>query len=292
MRTDEASPDRCRDPRTVLAAFVVGIAAVIAPGLHAQVSEPPIADYVVGPQDVLAITCYDQADLSGKFTVEADGTFTYPLIGRFEAGGHTLREVEQSLKSRLKAEGYFTNPQVTVAVDQYRSQKVFVIGEVRSPGTCVLSGDMTLVEAIARAGSTLPTASGEAVIVRAGGHASGPTIPASGDPANIVRVNLRDLENGAFAQNTRLADGDTVFVPRAESVYVFGQVKNPGAYTLQQRDTTVLQALSLAGGVTNRGSTGRIRIIRLVEGKKKEVKARLADIVHPGDTVVVSERFF
>src|SRR5438105_1269471 len=73
------------------------------------------ADYIVGPQDVLTITSYDQADLSGKFTVETDGTFTYPLIGRFKAGGLTLRNVEEGLKNRLKSDGYFRNPQITVA---------------------------------------------------------------------------------------------------------------------------------------------------------------------------------
>src|SRR6516162_9759644 len=115
-------------------------------------------DYVVGGSDVLLITSYDQADLSGKFTVEADGTFTFPLIGRFHAGGLTLRAIEQGLKDRLREERYFKNPQITVAVEQYRSQKVFIVGEVRSPGPYTLSGNITLVEALARAGSTLPTA--------------------------------------------------------------------------------------------------------------------------------------
>jgi polysaccharide export outer membrane protein len=90
----------------------------------------------------------------------------------------------------------------------------------------------------------------------------------------------------------RLHDGDTIFVPRAESVYVFGQVKNPGAYSLQQKNTSVLQALSLAGGVTDRGSTSRIRIVRIVNGEKKDLKAKIGDIVKPGDTVIVAERFF
>jgi len=254
-------------------------------------AQAPVVDYVVGPQDILTITSYDQADLSGKFTVEADGTFTYPLIGRFKAGGLTIRQVEESLKKRLKDEGYFRNPQVTVAIDTYKSQKVFIVGEVRTPGTYPLSGDMSLVEAIARAGSTLPSASGEAVIVHAGENASEPTMPTA-DDKDVVRVNLRELENGSLSQNAVLKDGDTIFVPRAQSVYVFGQVKNPGAYNLQQQNTTVLQALSLAGGVTDRGSTGRIQIIRIVKGEKKEIKVKLTDLVQPGDTVVVRERFF
>jgi polysaccharide export outer membrane protein len=262
-------------------------------GARAPQSSGAVTDYVVGPQDVLTITSYDQADLSGKFTIEADGTFTYPMIGRFKAGGLTLRNVENGLKKRLKDEGYFRNPQVSVSVETYKSQKVFIVGEVRVPGTYPLSGSMSLVEALARAGSTLPTASGEAVIVHGGDSAAGPRLPADGDDPNIVRVDLRELQNGVFSQNTALRDGDTIFVPRAESIYVFGQVKNPGAYPLQQqRNTTVLQALSLAGGVTDRGSTSRIQIIRIVEGEKKELNVKLTDPVKAGDTIVVRERFF
>ena len=100
------------------------------------------------------------------------------------------------------------------------------------------------------------------------------------------------MQNGVLPQNLRLEDGDTIFVPRAESVYVSGFVKNPGIYALQQKQTTVLQALSLAGGVTERGATTRVRIIRTVNNERKEIRVRLTDIVQPGDTVIVSERIF
>jgi polysaccharide export outer membrane protein len=260
--------------------------------LAAQPQVSVTTDYVIGAQDVLTITSYDQADMSGKFTVEADGTFTFPMIGRVKAGGLTLRGLEAAIKTQLKDDGYFRNPQITVAVDTYKSQKVFIVGEVRTPGTYPLSGNMNLVEALARAGSTLPTASGEAVIVHAGENASGPTMPVSDDMKDLVRVNLRDLEKGTLTSNAALRDGDTVFVPRAQSIYVFGQVKNPGAYAMQQTDTTVLQALSLAGGVTDRGTTSRIKIVRIVNGDKKELKVKLTDLVQAGDTVIVSERFF
>lgn len=258
-----------------------------------QAASQPANDYIVGPQDVLTITVWDQTDLSGKFNIDADGTFTFPLIGRVKAGGLTLRGVESELKRRL-ADGYFKHPQVTVAVEQYRSQRIFIVGEVRTPGTYPLNGDMSLIEALARAGSTLPTASGEALIVHPaeGRDASGPVLPTAADAAAVVKVDVKQLQSGALSQNVTLTDGDTVFVPRAESVYVFGHVKNPGAYPLQQRDTTVLQALSLAGGVTDRGSTARIRIVRIVDGKKKEFKVKLSDPVSPGDTLIVPERLF
>ena len=134
----------------------------------------------------------------------------------------------------------------------------------------------------------------QAVIVHpvAGDRTSASVLPADESPDNIVRVDLRALESGVVAENAALRDGDTIFVPRAESVYVFGQVKNPGAYALQQKNTTVLQALSLAGGVTDRGSTGRIKIARIVNGSKQELRVKLADIVQPGDTIIVQERFF
>src|SRR5215471_6304743 len=247
-----------------------------------------VADYRVGPQDVLIITSYDQADLTGKFTVEVDGTFTFPLIGRVKAGGLTLRGLEESLKTRLKEEGFFKNPQITVSVETYKSQKIYVIGEVRTPGSIPLSGDMSLVEAIARAGSTLPTASGEVIIVHATPGATGPAQPSE----NGERVDLLALQTGLAKQNIVLRDGDTISVPKADSVYVTGQVKNPNAYALQQKNTTVLQALSLAGGVTDRGSMSRIKIIRIVKGDKKEIKAKLTDIVQPNDTIFVNDRLF
>jgi polysaccharide export outer membrane protein len=259
----------------------------------AQGGDSTVTDYRVGPQDVLTITSYDQADLSGKFTVEADGTFTFPLIGRVKAGGLTLRSLEDSLKTRLKDEGFFRNPQVTVAVETYRSQKIYVIGEVRSPGAVPLSGDMNLVEAIARAGSMLPSASGEAIVIHAAPGATGPALLTQNtNDANTERVDLRALQNGVATRNIVLRDGDTISVPRAESVYVLGQVKNPNAYSLQQKETTVLQALSLAGGVTDRGSMNRIRITRIVNGDKKDIKVKLTDFVQPGDTIYVYDRLF
>jgi polysaccharide export outer membrane protein len=154
---------------------------------------------------------------------------------------------------------------------------------------------MTLIEALARAGSTTVAAADEAVIVRpkAGTQQTGPLMPGEqADASEIIKVDIKELQGGALGNNVALRDGDTLFVPRAESIYVFGQVRNPGAYPLQGKNTTVLQALSLAGGVTDRGSTNRIQIVRIVNGEKKELKAKLTDPVNPGDTIIVKERFF
>lgn len=241
-------------------------------------------DYVIGPQDVLSIAVFDQTDLGGKYTVELDGSFTFPLIGRIQAGGMTIRNFEVELKKAL-ADGFFKNPQVTVSIEQYRSQRVFVTGEVRNPGSYALTGDMTLIEALAKAGSTTQNAADEVVVVRGGKGA----VDAGKETR---RVNLNDLQSGAAgAVNIDLRDGDTIYVGRAQLVYVFGQVKNPGSYPIKT-GTTILQALSLAGGVTPNGALNRLKVTRTTNGGNKDVKVKLTDPVEPGDTVTVPERFF
>jgi polysaccharide export outer membrane protein len=285
----QQTPTSFRDSRRK--AVWGAVVLLVALGLSALgASAQSAADYVIGAQDVLTIQVFEQADLGGKYAVEADGTFSFPLIGRVKAGGLTLRSFEGELKSKL-ADGYFKNPQVTVAVEQYRSQRVFVMGEVRAPGPVSLTGGMTLIEALSRAGSTQPTASGEVAVVRAPQGAKGPVLPDQPSGTEIFRASIRELESGSLARNIELRDGDTIFVPRAETVYVFGQVKNPGGYAVQ-KDTTVLQALSLAGGVTENGAMNRVRIVRIVAGGKKEIKVGLTDTIKPGDTIIVPERYF
>lgn len=283
------TPTRVPLLRILLGTLVLPALLLVLPPV--VVSGQSTGDYTIGPQDVLTIQVYDQADLGGKYTVESDGTFTFPLIGRVTAAGMTLRSFEAELRKKL-ADGYFRNPQVTVAVDSYRSQRVFVMGEVRQPGPVPLTGGMTLIEALSRAGSTLPSASGEVAIVRAPTGAKGPVLPGQDKSVDVQRANIRDLQTGTLSQNIELHDGDTIFVPRAESVYVFGQVKSPGAYALTDRETTVLQALALAGGLTENGAKNRIKIVRLVNGEKKELKAEFTDLVKPGDTIIVPERYF
>ncbi len=272
--------------RRIAFALLALLAAVPLAGQQpAAPPAAPEANYVIGAQDVLVITSYDQDDLSGRFVVETDGTFTFPMLGRVNAGGMTLRQLEGALRQQLVDRGFFRKPQIAVAIDQYGSRKIYVLGEVRKPGIYAISGVMRLVEALALADSTLPTAGPEVVIIP---ESDGPSPPKD----RTVRISLADLENGAVRLNVLLNDGDTILVPRAEEIYVFGEVRNPGAYPLRQEEMTVLQALSLAGGVTDRGATGRIEIVRIVDGEQVEIRAELTDMVQPGDTIVVPQRFF
>ena len=271
--------------RAVLLVFIVSCAAI--PLWASQTT-----DYVVGPQDLVAITVFDHPALSGKFNIESDGAFTFPLIGRVKAAGLTPRAIEAELAKRLR-DGYMKDPQLSVTVEQYRSQRVFIIGAVAQPGPFVLTGNTTLIEALARAGSTTNEAVGEAIVVRArpGREIAGPLLPEHAGDAEVERIDLKQLEGGTLSQNVFLRDGDTVVVPRGEQVFVLGEVRTPGSYSIR-KGTTLLQVLALAGGVTERGATGRTKVTRMSDGKKKEFKLKADDVVQAGDTIVVPEKYF
>jgi len=248
-------------------------------------------DYVLGTQDVFSITVWGQGGVSDRFTVEADGTFTFPMLGRLKAGGFTVRQLQNELSNRLR-DGYFNDPRVTVVVEEYRSQRIFMVGEVKSPGTYSLTRPITLVEALTLAGSTTPNAGAVALVRRRnnGDAAKGPVTQA-GDGITEIRVDLTALQAGVLSNNPVLRDGDTIVVPRPAPVFVFGHVGRPGEYLLG-RDATVRQILALAGGVSQRGAAGRVKIKRISDGTEQEIKADLDDPVRPGDTIIVPERFF
>jgi protein involved in polysaccharide export with SLBB domain len=125
---------------------------------------------------------------------------------------------------------------------------------------------------------------------RRGAQRLRPDHPDQGRHRDLPGERPRSRKRRAVAE-IQLHDGDTIFVPRAESVYVFGHVKNPGAYGVQ-KNTTVLQALSLAGGVTENAAMNRIQVIRIENGSKKELKVKLTDEVRPEDTIMVPQRYF
>jgi polysaccharide biosynthesis/export protein len=268
----------------------------LALALIAGSAPVPVAaqgEYVIRAQDVLDITVYNQTGLRTKYTVEPDGTFTFAFIGRVRAAGATVYQLEAELKKKLREGEIFADPQVSVKVEQFRTGKVFVYGAVNTQGPVPLTPNMTIIEALSRAGYGLAS---EAMIIRTKG-ATGPVLPGENKESEVIKINLReferDVENGELSRNVTLEDGDTIWVPRFDRnrIFVTGEVKTPGAYSIPE-GTTVLQAITLAGGLTENASTGRIEIQRLVDGKKKKIKAKLDTVVEFGDTIVVRERFF
>ena len=251
-----------------------------------------VAEYVVGPQDRLAITVFDEPTLSKTVTVDSDGSFDFPLIGRISAGGMPLRQIAAELKKRLgPPDGFLVNPQVNIEVETYRSQVVYVNGQVRIPGAVPLKGAMTIMDVLAQAGSPTAEAGSYVEVYRkpAGQSSQGPVDPSKA-PTPPQRVTMEDLRNGR-AQQILLRDGDTLNVPKAQTFIVNGFVRTPNTYVLDG-EITVQKALAMAGGVTERGAQSRTKIQRIVNGRLVEIRAKMSDLVQPNDTLVVPQRFF
>jgi polysaccharide biosynthesis/export protein len=269
----------------------IGVTVMAFGGQDAAVAPQADTGYRLGPKDSLTIVVFGHEELSGKFTVAADGRLTFPLIAPIQAADRTVPEVQAELAERL-GNGFLKSPRVSVEISQYVSQRVFVMGEVHTPGAVSLTGPMTLLEVLARSGSLTEQAGGELVVLRGEDRASSfPLSPGQAGASELGRVSVQELRRGTVAANMTLRDGDTVFVPRAENIYVLGLVNRPGPYVLES-GLTVLRALSLAGGTTSLGSTGRMRITRVVEGKRVELKAHLDDVLLAGDTITVGARWF
>ena len=150
---------------------------------------------------------------------------------------------------------------------------------------------MSVLQALAAAGSPTPAAAAYVVISRPAG--SGPRLPKD-EPGGgtSLRITLRELQTGQVPSGFALRDGDTVTIPKADTVYVTGYVNTPGPYPIDG-DLTVMQAIAMAGGATDKGAPNRVRIFRTVSGKQQEVKGvKLSDLVRPGDTLDVPQRYF
>lgn len=268
------------------------IAAMLSSATGAPLSVQPGGEYVIGPRDVIAITIFNEEALSRpSLTVDAQGTVECPLIGRVKVGGLTARQVEDELVRRY-SDGYLKQPSLTVTIKEYRNMTIWVMGQVRTPGNYDLKGDANLMAALAAAGGTTTEAGSYVIVTRtAGADPAGPILPDDRQQAqHQTRISREDIDTGRAAA-FRLRSGDTVYVPKAAVFYIIGQVRSPNSYVLSD-GLTVLQALALAGGATDRAAKNRITIQRIVDGRKVEVKVKESDLVQPGDTIKVPTRFF
>jgi polysaccharide export outer membrane protein len=239
--------------------------------------------YFIGPQDLLKISVLDEPELTNTYRVDSDGFITFPYIGRVLAGGLNPGDLQERIKSMLSP-AYIKNPQVRVEIDQYKSQSVMVSGEVRQPGKIPMTGAMTVLEALAAAGSPTPAASSELTIAH-------PRKPGSDQhESELVRINWKDLQLGK-GTDVVLQDGDLLNIAKAQTFFITGQVRNSSSYVLEP-GTTVEQAIAMAGGLSERGSDSRIKASRTVKGKRVTVSLSLADVVQPGDTITVQQRIF
>jgi polysaccharide export outer membrane protein len=241
-------------------------------------------DYVVGEGDVLKVMVYDNPDLETIARVSGKGTILFPLVGEVAIKDMTVSEVARMIARKL-ADGYILDPQVSVFVEEFRSKKAIIMGEVKNPGLYELSGQTSIMELISKAGGLTLDAGDKATIKR-----KNPDNPGQDD---LLSVNLKSLmEKQETSPNVAIRDGDSVFVPRAGMFYVTGQVNRPDAYKLDE-GTSVIKAITMAGGFSELAAQSRVRVIRRVDGVEKVLeKVPLHMPVQPEDVIVVPESFF
>lgn len=259
----------------VLAALL--LAAGVASCDQPQPAENSLRSaYVLGPEDQITIRALDAEEISDRPTrIDMTGYIRLPLVGRLRAAGLTIEQLEAELASRLKT--YIKDPQVAISISEFRSQPVSVIGSVKNPGVHQLQGRKTLIEMLSLAGGLAEDAGPAVKITRLleWGRIALPN--AADDPTgrfSVAEVSLKSIMDARNPeQNIVIRPHDVISVPRAEMVYVTGQVRRSGGFVLHEREhLSVLQALSLAGGLDQAASPQHSRILRAYKGGLNRVE--------------------
>lgn len=232
--------------------------------------------YVLGPEDQITIRVLDAEEIDNKVVrVDFSGFIRLPLVGRIQAAGLTIDQLETELVRELKK--YMRDPQVSVSVTEFRSQPVSVLGAVRNPGVLQVQGRKTLLEMISLAGGIDPEAGHSIKITRRKEFGPIPLKSAVADETGQYTVADVDLESILEArnpaENIEVKPNDVITVPRGQLVYVMGQVKTPGGFVLRQRETlSALQALALAQGLDRTAKPQDARILRTVKGAPRRLE--------------------
>ena len=240
-------------------------------------------EYRLGAGDVVRITVYNNPDLTTEAQVTQQGRITFPLIGEVQIGNMEKGQAEQIIARRLSEGGFVIKPQVNVLVLGFKSQQISVLGQVNRPGKYPIEQASTLADLIAIAGGISQT--GGDMITHISKGADG-------------KIGKRDIDihqalsNGSMDNNFSVSNGDIIFVPRAPMFYIYGEVQRPGAFRLE-KDMTVMQAISVGGGLTVRGTERGIRVNRHgPEGKIQTLQTATTDLVKENDVIFVKESLF
>lgn len=259
--------------KSKLAIFTAVTVILFSQNLFSQENVEYQADYNIGPKDLLEISVFGLPELNKTVRVSEEGKITLPLLGEVEVEGLSKTQLEKKL-SQLLEEKYLQNPQVTIFIREYQSKIVSVLGAVRNPGTYELLGRQTLLQIISKAGGLSPDAAEYIIVIR----------PLPDGSSNSLKIPIEDLFiKGDAKLNIPLRPNDIINIPIDEivHVYVFGQVRNPGAISVKKSNIpTLLRAIAQAGGFSERASKGGVIIKRIGEnGKENKIKVNVKDII-------------
>jgi polysaccharide export outer membrane protein len=288
--------------------------------------------YEIGPSDVVKVVVLGQDQMSGEFTVDRQGMIQFPFLGSVKASEMSPKDLERKLTTLLSdgylkrpqvsvtvKESQSQRVYVTGLVgkpgayglraDRSLRGLLADIGELAPDA----GHEVVVIRPPPPEPAPVETPSPEPVVPEGegdGDEKSGseeepkpeptptpvptptpdPSLPGAVPGAEVFRLSLREVRSGNPEKDFQIEPGDTIYVPKAAQVYVTGFVARPGAIRFEE-GMTLYKAISLAGGVTERGSS-KAKIVRIVDGRRKEVKAKPTDLLLPEDTIVVGERFF
>lgn len=237
---------------------------------------------VLGPGDVLKIFVYGHPDLTTETKVNETGSITFPLLGEVLVDGLTPSAAEKKIVNLLESRDIIRKPQVNIIAASLQSQMVSVLGYVRNQGRYPIEGKRSLTDILAMAGGIIPDGGEVVTLIRTDGNKSTKEMI---DVLEMIRFS--DLN-----RNLNIRSDDLIYVERAPRFYIYGEVQRAGAYRLE-RNMTVIQALSVGGGLTQRGTERGLRIQRRdAEGNLQILTVNPSDLIQPDDVIYIRESLF
>jgi len=236
----------------------------------------------LGPGDTVSMQVYGRPELSTQAYISDDGKLNAPLVGPINIAGLSPNDAAIKIAEAYRSGGFLLQPQVNITLQQFKSQQISVLGEVKNPGRYALDSRTSIFDLLAQAGGAGPDAADTIYLIRHGDK-DGPTQRIPVAMQELVRHSAGELS---------LHGGDSIYVPKAPQFYIYGEVRTPNRYKLDA-GMTVVQAIAMGGGVTDRGSDSRVEVRRRnPDGSFKTFSAHATDTVQADDVIRIKERIF
>ena len=237
---------------------------------------------ILGPGDMLKVLVYGSPDLTTETKINENGKITFPLLGEVGIGGLTPTAAEKKIASLLENGGYLRKPQVNILTTALHSQQISVLGFVRNQGRYAIDGQRSLTDVLAMVGGISPDGGDIVTLIRA---QDGDFITEEIDVLEMIR-------SGDMSLNRNIRGGDLIYVESAPRFYIYGEVQRAGFFRLEP-NMTVVQALSVGGGLSQRGTERGVRVQRRdAKGVLQVIKVKSDDLVQPNDVVYIKESLF